>query len=105
MLELRSVRENPDAVRDTLQRRGIEVDLERLLALDGEVLDLRRKRDEVKAEVNRLSKSVPKLEGEEKGAAIARSSCDLPAPDGPVRAVIWPAGISSERFPNSGSSR
>ncbi|MHC4933049.1 MAG: serine--tRNA ligase, partial [Planctomycetota bacterium] len=73
MLERRFIRDNPDAVRDAVRRRGIDVDLDRLLGLDREIISLRQEREEAKAEQNRLSKSVPKLEGEEKQEAIARS--------------------------------
>ena len=78
MLDLRFVRENADAVRAAVAKRGVKVDLDRLLALDAEILDLQRQRDDLKAEQNRLSKSVPGLEGDEKRQAIA-SSKDLGA--------------------------
>ncbi len=73
MLDLRFIRENPDEVRAAIRRRGIAVDLDRLLDLDRQLLDLRRRREETKAEQNRLSKSVPQLQGDEKAAAITRS--------------------------------
>ncbi len=73
MLDRRFVRENPELIRGALVRRGIEVDLDRLLALDGKLLELAQRREELKSEQNRLSKQVPKLQGDEKGAAIARS--------------------------------
>jgi len=73
MLDLRFLRENADAVRAAIAKRGLTVDLDRLLEVDRRLLDLRRERDDVKAEQNRLSKSVPGLKGEEKAAAIARS--------------------------------
>ncbi|MHC4732355.1 MAG: serine--tRNA ligase, partial [Planctomycetota bacterium] len=73
MLDLRFIRENPDEVRAAVRRRGITVDLDRLLDLDRDLLDLRREREETKAEQNRLSKSVPQLQGDEKIGAIERS--------------------------------
>jgi seryl-tRNA synthetase len=73
MLERRFIRENPDAVRDAVRRRGIDIDLDRLLDLDKEIISLRQEREDAKAEQNRVSKSVPGLEGEEKQRAIARS--------------------------------
>ena len=74
MLDRRFLRENPDLVRDSIGKRSITgLDLDRLLALDAEVLRLRREREEIKAEQNRLSKSVPKLQGEQRQQAIARS--------------------------------
>lgn len=72
MLDLRFIRENPDAIRAMLGRRGVDVDLDRLLAVDRELLDAQRERDDVRAEQRRVSKSVPKLQGDEKAQAIAR---------------------------------
>ena len=73
MLDRRFIRENGDQVRAALQKRGIEMDLDRLLALDSEVLALQQRREEIKAEQNKLSKSVPQLQGDEKQEAIAKS--------------------------------
>jgi len=74
MLDRRFIRENPDVVRAAIEQRAMKgLDLDGLLALDAEILGLRREREEIKAEQNRLSKSVPKLMGEEKQEAIARS--------------------------------
>ncbi len=73
MLDRRFVRENAEAVRRSLARRGVTLDLDRLLAVDASILAAMREREEAKAEQNRLSKSVPALQGAEKAAAIARS--------------------------------
>jgi len=73
MLDRRFLRENSDAVRAAVVRRGIEVDLDRILELDRALLDLAREREELKAEQNKLSKQVPTLQGDEKATAITRS--------------------------------
>jgi len=73
MLDLRFIREHADTVREAVHRRGVTVDLDRLLEIDRTILGLRRERDDAKAEQNRLSKSVPSLKGQEKAAAIERS--------------------------------
>jgi seryl-tRNA synthetase len=64
MLDLKFVRDNPDAVKAGLRRRGIDVDLAEFLAIDEkrrraqqEVEDLRRKRNEVSEEIGRLKKA------------------------------------------------
>ena len=56
-----------------MARRHIPVDLDRILDIDQKLLDIARVREEKKAEQNKLSKSVPTLQGDEKTAAIARS--------------------------------
>ena len=73
MLDRRFIRENHEAVRAAMARRHIPVDVDRILEIDQNLLDLARSREELKAEQNRLSKSVPALQGEEKATAIARS--------------------------------
>ncbi len=73
MLDLRFIREHADEVRAAVARRGIEIDLDRLLDIDRRILNLRSGREEAKAEQNRLSKAVPALEGDERAQAIARS--------------------------------
>jgi seryl-tRNA synthetase len=73
MLDRRFMRENADVVRDAITKRHIQVDLDAILALDGEVVGLQQQREELKTEQTRLSKSVPKLDGDEKRAAIERS--------------------------------
>ena len=63
MLDLRFVRENADAVRTGLARRGMNFDLSEFLALDAkrranqqEIEVLRRRRNEVSEEIGRLKK-------------------------------------------------
>ena len=73
MLDRRFIRENPDTVRAALKKRGIEMEFDRLLALDIKIVRSHQEREEIKAEQNRLSRSVPTLQGDEKQAAIARS--------------------------------
>ena len=64
MLDLRFVRENAEAVKAGLLRRGMSLDLTEFLALDAkrrvvqqEIETLRRKRNEVSEEIGRLKKS------------------------------------------------
>lgn len=73
MLDRRFVRENADSVRTMLRLRHTKFDLDALLAIDARLLELARERDDLKAEQNRISKSVPTLQGEEKTTAIAQS--------------------------------
>ena len=73
MLDLRLLREQPDATRAALERRGEPVDIESILKLDAEVRDLMTRRDESRAEQKRISKEVPRLEGGEREEAVARS--------------------------------
>src|SRR5208337_5191715 len=64
MLDLRFVRENADAVKSGLLRRGTRIDLAEFLSLDAkrraaqqEIETLRRRRNDVSEEIGRLKKA------------------------------------------------
>lgn len=66
MLDIRFIRENPDRVRAGAEKKHFPLDLERLLALDGERRRLVHRGDELKAEMNTRSKAVAKAPPEER---------------------------------------
>jgi seryl-tRNA synthetase len=55
MLSLQFIRENTDAVRDAAKQKNVRLDLDRLLALDGEVRGLKSRIDELRRQRNELS--------------------------------------------------
>jgi seryl-tRNA synthetase len=57
MLSLQFLRENPDAVRQAIERKRAAVDLDLLLALDGEVRTLKTRIDDLRRQRNELSAS------------------------------------------------
>jgi len=77
MLDIRRLRSEPDVVRAALARRGPVPDaFDAILQLDAERLERERERDDLRAEVNRISKEVGALfrdgredEAEERKAA------------------------------------
>ncbi|MFB6266996.1 MAG: serine--tRNA ligase [Halodesulfurarchaeum sp.] len=78
MLSRQFVREHPDAVRDALEKKGIEdVDLDRVLEIDEEWRDRKSRGDELRHERNEVSDRIAQLkaEGDEEAAerAIERS--------------------------------
>lgn len=58
MLDIRFIRENADLVKEGARKKNIEVDIDRLLALDDERRRLRGELDEKRAEQNRASKLI-----------------------------------------------
>jgi seryl-tRNA synthetase len=79
MLSRQFVRENPDAVRDAIEVKGVEgVDLDRVLETDEEWRELKARGDDLRQERNEVSKRIGKLkregENENAEAAIERSS-------------------------------
>lgn len=72
MLDIHFIRENADVVKAGAVKKHIEVDIDRLLALDEERKALRTKLDDGKAEQNRMSATIAKSEGDERAQYIER---------------------------------
>ncbi len=77
MLSRQFVRENPDVVRDALANKGVDVDLDRILDVDEEWRELKRRGDDLRHERNEISSAIGGLKAEGKEAeaqeAIERS--------------------------------
>jgi seryl-tRNA synthetase len=69
MLDIRFIRENPDAVKDACRRKRIALDVAQVLAQDARARDLKTTFDERKAEQNRKSKEIGRLSPEEREGA------------------------------------
>src|SRR4051812_40556029 len=72
MLDIHFIRENADVVKAGAAKKRMEVDIDRLLALDDERKALRTKLDDGKAEQNRMSATIAKAEGDERTQYIER---------------------------------
>jgi seryl-tRNA synthetase len=71
MLDLKFIRENPDKVKAACVKKRMEVDVDRILAIDQDVRELKRAGEALKAESNAKSKEIPKLAGAEKERSLA----------------------------------
>ncbi|OYR79695.1 serine--tRNA ligase, partial [Halorubrum distributum] len=82
MLSRQFVRENPEVVREALDNKGVDVDLDRILDVDEEWRELKQRGDDLRHERNEVSSKIGELKaaGEEEEAqeAIERSQ-DLKA--------------------------
>lgn len=74
MIDTKLLRESPDVIRDALRRRGVELDLDRLVALDAEYREALQGAEELRARQNAAGKRIASLDGAEKEAAIAEVS-------------------------------
>lgn len=72
MLDLKFIRENPEAVRRAIQVKRLGPDLDELLRVDAELLTLRQKLEALQAERNHNAKLVPKASPDERPALIQR---------------------------------
>ncbi|GIW23986.1 serine--tRNA ligase [Meiothermus sp.] len=72
MLDLKFIRENPEIVRRAIEVKGVNLDLDELLALDAQVTQLRRRTEQLQAERNANAKAASKAKPEERAALIER---------------------------------
>lgn len=73
MLDIHFIRENVDLIKETAKNKGIDVDVDRLLEVDGRRRDLIQKVESLQQERNQNSKRVKTAEKEEKEALIERT--------------------------------
>ncbi len=73
MIDPRILRSEPETLETSLSRRGIELDVSALVALDERRRTERMRAEEIRSEQKLAGKSVSKLQGEEKQAAIAQA--------------------------------
>lgn len=70
MLDIKIIRENPEMVKDIIEKRNLNLDLDIFLEIDKEKLSLILKVDELREIKNKVSKQIPTLSKEEKPAKI-----------------------------------
>ncbi|MDJ0665292.1 MAG: serine--tRNA ligase [Acidimicrobiia bacterium] len=73
MIDPRILRTEPSTLEESLRRRGIDLDVTSLVALDERRRVERMRAEEIRAEQKNVGKSVSKLQGDERQAAIARA--------------------------------
>ena len=71
MLDIKIIRENPEAVKENIKNRNLTLDVDLFLEIDKEKNSLIVKTDELRALKNKVSKEIPTLSNEEKPAKIA----------------------------------
>jgi len=74
MLDIKFIRENPDLIKQAARLKRIDCDVDQLLAVDGQMSDLRRQLQDVQTEKNAAGKQIPKLSGDERQKLIDRMS-------------------------------
>jgi len=71
MLDIKFIRENPEIIKNSCQKRGIKCDVEKLLKTDEERRKLMAKIENISAEKNRASKEIAKASDKDKRKIIA----------------------------------
>jgi seryl-tRNA synthetase len=72
MIDIKEIRENPERFKKAAKDKKIEVDIERLLAVDAEVLAAKKRLQDIATEKNRIGKLIPKSTGQEKQDVLAQ---------------------------------
>ena len=71
MIDPRLLRDDPDLIRESLRRRGMEIDIENVVALELEARTRRQEAEELRARQREAGRLIASLTGAEKDAAIA----------------------------------
>jgi len=72
MLDIAYIRDNPEEIRESISRRGMKIDLDKLLELDQQRRQHISRLDELRAERNQISEQVPKAVPDKRQELIAR---------------------------------
>lgn len=71
MIDIKQIRENPDLYVEAARNKRIDADIRKLLDLDGRLKEIKSRLQDIATEKNRVGKSIPKLSGAERDAALA----------------------------------
>jgi seryl-tRNA synthetase len=71
MIDLRLLRDDPDLIRESLRRRGMDIDVDRLVALEANARGRRQEAEELRARQRDAGRLIAGLSGDEKERAIA----------------------------------
>jgi seryl-tRNA synthetase len=61
MLDIKIIRNNPDLIKESIKRRGMNTDLDRFLELDSRIVKINQDLDEKRALKNKVSKEISTL--------------------------------------------
>lgn len=73
MLDIKFIRENKEKIADAIAKKGISLDLEKLLELDKKRLSEMQYIEELQAEKNKLNELLPKADAEEKTVLLEQA--------------------------------
>ena len=71
MIDLDSIRANPDGYKDACLKKGVKFDIEAFLALDKQVRLAKQSLEGLRSEQNAFNKELPKLSGDAKQSKLA----------------------------------
>jgi len=72
MIDIKQIRENPERFKKACQDKGFELDVDRLLQVDGELREAKSRLQGIATEKNRIGKTIPRLSGTEKENSLSQ---------------------------------
>jgi len=74
MIDIKQIRENPEKFKKAAKDKHFDVDIDRLLDLDSQLLSMKKELQDISTDKNRIGKSIPRLSGDEKQSALSQLS-------------------------------
>ncbi len=74
MIDIKQIRENPEKFKKTAKDKHFNVDIDRLLDLDSQLLSMKKELQDISTDKNRIGRSIPRLSGDEKQSALSQLS-------------------------------
>jgi len=74
MIDIKQIRENPDKFKKAAKDKHFDVDIDRLLDLDSQLLSVKKQLQDISTDKNRIGKAIPRLSADEKQSALSQLS-------------------------------
>ena len=74
MIDIRQIRQDPQKFRDGAKAKNFKVDIDKLLAVDNELVENKKRLQDISTEKNTIGKSIPKLNDKEKPGVLQKLS-------------------------------
>ncbi|TFG47059.1 MAG: serine--tRNA ligase [Candidatus Brocadiia bacterium] len=74
MVDIKEIRENPERFKAACKAKKFNVDIDRLIEIEGQLRGMKQSLQDIATEKNAIGKSIPKLAGEEKQKALQKLS-------------------------------
>jgi seryl-tRNA synthetase len=74
MIDIKTIRENPQQFKNACKAKNFNVDIDKLLELDAKLREAKTRLQDITTEKNALGKSIPKLTGDEKKNTLDKLS-------------------------------
>ena len=71
MIDIKQIRENPEKFKTSATAKNFNVEIDKLLVIDTELKNVKQQLQDISTDKNRIGKSIPKLQPDQKQKALA----------------------------------